>query len=65
MGAKANWPKDEAAVATPKISKRFSCGTERQKAATTTLNEEMAMPMPIMMLAVIAMMLASDEKTSG
>ncbi len=52
IGAKANWPKDEAAVAMPKIIGRFSGGTERPNAAMTTLNEQMAMPTPVMMPAV-------------
>jgi hypothetical protein len=61
MGAKANWPNDDAAVATPKISERFSVGTDRPNAAMTTEKEQMAIPTPVMIPAVIAMMLAVGE----
>ena len=62
IGAKANWPKEEAAVAMPKIIGRFSSGTARPKAAMTTLNEQMAMPTPVMTPAVRMSRLAVGEK---
>ena len=46
-GAKTNWPIEEAAVAMPKTKERFSCGTARPKAAITTPNEAVPMPMPM------------------
>ncbi len=52
IGAKANWPNDDAAVAMPKISERFSCGTERPNATMTIENDEVAMPTPTTMPAV-------------
>ena len=48
IGAKANWPNEDAAVATPKIRLRFSCGTLRPKAAMTMEKDEVAMPTPVM-----------------
>ena len=38
IGANRNWPKDDAAVAMPKIRLRFSAGTLRPKAAMTIEN---------------------------
>ncbi len=52
MGAKANWPNEDAAVAMPKIIGRFSCGTLRPKATMTIEKEEVAIPTPHMMPAV-------------
>ena len=52
MGAKTNWPKDEAAVAMPKMRPRFSCGTLRPNATMTMEKEELAMPTPTMTPAV-------------